>query len=173
MPTHYLYKIYGTYAAVWLLTILEAYIKRISSHICGYFYRKRKKARILFIYNEILKRRRSYVRYMKRKVKKLARERRLQNNVNVCIALRIRFPVILDFLRIFPMARRKCLICSEPEPFLKSKAKRTFVECPTPYCPAIYCDECWFDVGQICYVCTEPSSENTEDSTDDSDFQSD
>lgn len=54
---YYLYKIYGTYFLVWLLVVVQAYTQRLRRLICSYFYLKREKKRILYLYNETLKRR--------------------------------------------------------------------------------------------------------------------
>ena len=62
LPNYYLYKIYGTYFTVWLGILLQAYIQRTRRLICSYFYRKREKKRVLFLYNETLKRRIGFLR---------------------------------------------------------------------------------------------------------------
>lgn len=62
LSKYYMYKIYGTYFAVWLTTLTQAYMLRLRRVICSYFYRKREKKRILFLYNETLKRRIGFFR---------------------------------------------------------------------------------------------------------------
>lgn len=62
LPNYYLYKIYGIYFLVWILIWLQAYIQRFRRVICAYFYRKREKKRVLFLYNESLKRRIGFFR---------------------------------------------------------------------------------------------------------------
>lgn len=57
LSKYYLYKIYGTYFGIWILIVVQAYTQRLRRLICAYFYRKREKKRVLFIYNETLKRR--------------------------------------------------------------------------------------------------------------------
>lgn len=59
---YYSFKIYGTYFGIWVMMLVQAYMLRLRSIICGYFYRKRQKKRVLFLYNESLKRRRGFFR---------------------------------------------------------------------------------------------------------------
>lgn len=64
LAAYYLRKIYGMYAIVWLLIVLETYVKRLNPAICAFYYRRRQKKRILFLYNETLKRRIGYFRWV-------------------------------------------------------------------------------------------------------------
>lgn len=60
---------------------------------------------------------------MKKKVKKMVREESLEEDLSFFNVLRIRFPTAFVWLKIFPMARRKCIICRDPEPlFAKNVA---------------------------------------------------
>lgn len=62
LSRYYLFKIYGTYFAIWLMIVIQAYTQRLRRLICAYFYRKREKKRILFLYNQSLKRRIGFFR---------------------------------------------------------------------------------------------------------------
>lgn len=168
LSNYYLFKIYGTYFLIWLLVVVQAYVLRLRRLICSYFYRKREKKRILFLYNETLKRRIGFFRYMKKKVKKLARAQRLEEDLNLLAVLRIRFPKTFGFLKMFPSARRKCVICGEPEPSKKSNIPGDFEKCKTPTCYFVHCAECWNDMGRQCFACAEssPNSSDLEDSDD-------
>lgn len=98
---------------------------------------------------------------MKRKVKKMVREQRLQEGLNVCSVLRIRYPNACGWLRLFAMARRKCVICGEPEPRKRSGIPGDFEKCKTPTCYFVHCMECWNDVGQQCMACAESDEEDS------------
>lgn len=100
---------------------------------------------------------------MKKKVRKIVRERRLQDDLNFCAVLRLRYPKSCSLLRFFKTARRKCLICGEPEPRKKSKIPGDFEDCKTPTCHFVHCVECWNDVGRICLACS--FDDGTEDSS--------
>lgn len=62
LSNYYLSKIYGVYLSIWLMMLIQAYIQRLRRIICAYFYRKREKKRVIFIYNETLKRRVGFFR---------------------------------------------------------------------------------------------------------------
>lgn len=94
---------------------------------------------------------------MKKKVKRQVRESRLKEDFNVFAILRMNYPKACDWLRIFPFARRHCLICEEPEP----RKNSDFVECPNEYCHFVYCGECWIDMGQVCLACLTESEDTS------------
>ncbi|GLV37969.1 sneaky [Carabus blaptoides fortunei] len=169
LPNYYLYKIYGTYLVIWLLIFSQGYILRLRRVICAFYYRKREKKRILFLYNETLKRRIGFFRYMKKEVKKKVREQRLEENLNLFVVLRVRCPRACEWLRIFAMSRRKCIICTEPEPCFKKNISGNFSKCPNPTCHVVYCLECWHDLGETCYACAvaSPNASDFEDSDSD------
>lgn len=174
LSNYYIFKIYGTYLLVWLMIWLQAYTQRLRHVICAYFYRKREKKRILFLYNETIKRRIGFFRYMKKKVKKMAREQKLAENLNLCAVLRIRYPDRCSCLHYFAMARRKCVICSEPEPRKKKDIPNDFEDCITPTCYFVHCAECWNDMGKQCLVCAEDSSpEDSEEESDEGFYEAD
>lgn len=110
---------------------------------------------------------------MRRKVKKLARERRLQEDLNICAVLRIRFPKACRCLKFFAMARRKCIICGEPEPRRKRRATGSFEKCREPTCHFVYCAECWYDVGRQCFACAEYSSDGSDSRDSDEGYNED
>ncbi|KAF7271176.1 hypothetical protein GWI33_015914 [Rhynchophorus ferrugineus] len=145
----YLLKIYGTYFLVWSMMWIQAYTNRCRRLICAYFFRKREKKRILFLYNETLKRRKGFFKFMKKNVERKARERRLEENYNIFQIMRINHPKQCGWIQFFKCARRKCLMCEDPEP----RKASTFIECPNEGCHFIYCTECWRDMGDECLVC--------------------
>ncbi|XP_057652645.1 protein sneaky [Diorhabda carinulata] len=171
--SYYLYKIYGTYFAVLVAMFLQAYCLRFRRVICSYFYRKREKKRVLYLYNETLKRRKGFFRFMRKKVRRMVRENRLKEDFTGIHILRINHPKACDWLRIFPFARRKCLICEDPEP-RRANQENDFIECPNDFCHFIYCQECWSDMGNVCLACQTETEETTsgfdDDSEDDTDF---
>lgn len=77
LDAYYLHKIYGTLMLVFIMTVFAGYSGRLKRLICAVFYRKREKRRVLYLYNETLRKRTAFFRYMKQKVSKLARENKL------------------------------------------------------------------------------------------------
>ncbi|XP_050520484.1 protein sneaky [Daktulosphaira vitifoliae] len=151
---YYIQKIYGTFFLVFLMVIFTGYTNRMKRLICAAFFRKREKRRILFLYNETLRKRIAFFRYMKHKVEKMAKENKLKEDLNVFLILRFKFPKIFGWLAWSTYGRRKCLICGEPETMDGKK-----YGCNTEGCVYIHCEQCWSDVG-ICYGCSEVFKKN-------------
>lgn len=163
LSNHIVVKIYLIYLGVWCLLFTTAYTQRLRHMICSFFYRKREKRRVLYLYNESLRRRHDYGKFMRAKIKALVRTRQLEYDMNLWIALRSHWPRLCSWLIFFACARQKCLVCGEVEP----KRSPHFQKCIIPACPFVHCLECWNDVGKICYACTD--TEETE--SDDYDIQ--
>nr|XP_018899691.1 PREDICTED: DC-STAMP domain-containing protein 1 [Bemisia tabaci] len=108
---------------------------------------KREKRRILFLYNELLRKRRAFFRYRLAKVKKLAAENKLMEDFNLIIMLRLRFPKLFGWLADFKIGQRHCLICNEAE------HEGASISCGDPMCQYVFCAECWEDVQHVCYGC--------------------
>ncbi|XP_076235359.1 protein sneaky [Calliopsis andreniformis] len=160
-------KIYGTFFGIFVLIFGSVYTQRTRRGICSFFYRKREKRRVLYLYNESLRRRIGFTRFMKAKVRRLVRTRRLEHDVDFWKALRTKNPEVFGWLRFFECARDRCLICGEVEPRRGPKYR----PCTTPGCPFVHCAECWRDVGKICYACSDvPETDTEEYDTQRSDF---
>ncbi|XP_060845495.1 protein sneaky [Rhopalosiphum padi] len=149
LDAYYLHKIYGTLMLVFVMTVFAGYSSRLKRLICAVFFRKREKRRVLYLYNETLRKRTAFFRYMKQKVAKLARENKLSVNLDIFLMLRLKFPALFGWLVWFACGRRKCLICGEPE----TNAGKQY-GCNTVGCVYIHCEQCWKDVG-VCYACSE------------------
>lgn len=162
LSQHIFIKIYGTYFAIWLMLFLSSYTQRLQRIICAFFYVKREKRRILYLYNETLRRRVGLIRFFKSKVKTLVRERLLDRDMEPWIALTIDLPQYCRWLKIFACARKRCLICSEPEP----RKNSNFHICTTPGCFYIHCQECWKDIGYICFACTDFTNNESDNGYD-------
>ncbi|KAL8585815.1 hypothetical protein ACOMHN_065165 [Nucella lapillus] len=167
--------ILGVYMTLIILIILEAYGLRLRSIICSFFYRKREKKRVLFLYNEMLKKRKGYLRHMRHRVRRQIRNRTLKGKTNVLTALTLQFPRLCCCLKWFNASRESCLICKDPE-------GKTFQRCPTPGCGWGYCAECWKDIKRKCFACggkadgesgSDPSDDDDDDSSDNSDMDDD
>lgn len=62
VPNYVILKIYSNYLAIWVLLFTVAYTQRLRRVICSFFYRKREKRRVLYLYNESLRRRLGHAR---------------------------------------------------------------------------------------------------------------
>jgi len=81
----------------------------------------------------------------------------LQEDLNVYLLLRLKFPAIFGWLRWFACGRRMCLICGEPETMTGK-----WHICDTIGCVYVHCEQCWKDVG-VCYACSEIFNDGEDD----------
>nr|KAG5704786.1 hypothetical protein BaRGS_015169 [Batillaria attramentaria] len=154
------------YLATWLFMLSEAYGLRLRRAICAFFYRKREKRRVLYVYNELLKKRKGYLRHMRHRVRKQIRDRTLETKTSVINALKLQFPRLCWCLRFLAASKDTCLVCKDPE-------GKDFVRCQTVGCNWGYCKECWGDIKRKCYACggkedDESGSDSDESSTSES-----
>uniref|UniRef100_F7I0X5 DC-STAMP domain containing 1 n=1 Tax=Callithrix jacchus TaxID=9483 RepID=F7I0X5_CALJA len=140
---------------VWL-SLLQAFGYRLRRVIAAFYFPKREKKRILFLYNELLKKRAAFTKLRRAAILRRARQQKAPRHPLVDILHR-QCPLLHRWLR------RRCVVCQAPE------TPESYV-CPTLDCEAVYCWSCWDDMRQRCPVCTpreELSSSAFSDSDDD------
>ncbi|XP_049876714.1 protein sneaky [Pectinophora gossypiella] len=152
MPTTYFLKIYGGYLWILLLLYINPYTLRLRRLVCSWFYPRREKQRVLHLYNDILKKRVKIQKTVRRKAVQAIRAHYLSGE-NL-LSLRIKFPQVLGWLRVFPAARMTCLICGQTQP--RNASQKGWHSCMLTKCPFVYCEECWPEVGRLCLAC-DPS----------------
>ena len=138
--------IFGTLILVWLLIYVESLGSRTRRVIGSFFYRKREKKRVLFMYNNMFRKRLGYLRHMRHQVRKHARKRELKKQVGLIVSLQRQFPNLCRCLAVIKSAKENCIVCDD-------KYKDGFHRCETPECGVVYCPECWRDVKMRCYNC--------------------
>ena len=76
--TRFLRGIVLVFVAVQVLLVFESLALRTRRSIAAFFYRKREKSRILFLYNDMLRKRKGFMRHMRQTVRRKARDRQLE-----------------------------------------------------------------------------------------------
>ncbi|KAL2084562.1 hypothetical protein ACEWY4_020080 [Coilia grayii] len=134
-----------------VMCCLQVYTNRLRRVISAFYFPKREKRRILFLYNMQMKKRITFVSIQRRK---LMTTQQPQTSISsVLIALMERLGVRLQW----------CCVCGE-----RQKGGRGLV-CPVPGCGVVYCPQCWRDLGQFCYACTPHRQLQAMDCGDDTD----
>ncbi|XP_018422725.1 PREDICTED: DC-STAMP domain-containing protein 1 [Nanorana parkeri] len=123
-----------------LLSVLQVFFYRLRRVVASYFFPKREKRRVLFFYNEQLRKRAIYADVKRKMIMSKARINRLKMDTPLGAFYRH-----CKWLRKF--IRRYCIVCNE------SETKKSYV-CPTPDCGTIYCHQCWRDMKKFCFACT-------------------
>uniref|UniRef100_A0A2K6RGK7 DC-STAMP domain containing 1 n=1 Tax=Rhinopithecus roxellana TaxID=61622 RepID=A0A2K6RGK7_RHIRO len=138
------------------LCLLQAFGYRLRRVIAAFYFPKREKKRILFLYNDLLRRRAAFTKLRRAAILRRARQQKAPRHPLADILHR-GCPLLRRWLR------RRCVVCQAPE------TPDSYV-CRTLDCEAVYCWSCWDDMRQRCPVCTpreELSSSAFSDSNDD------
>ncbi|NXX77463.1 DCST1 ligase, partial [Urocolius indicus] len=116
-------------AVLLLLCLAQVYTHRLRRAIAAFYFPKREKSRVLYLYNKLLRQRQSFIRRQQRRI-----ARRAQQHPDLGVALVQwccqRWPSLRRW------RRRSCLVCGAPE----SSHGRV---CPVPTCAATFCGLCW------------------------------
>ncbi|NXL23533.1 DCST1 ligase, partial [Setophaga kirtlandii] len=112
-----------------LLCLAQVYPFRLRRVIASFYFPKREKARVLFLYNKLLRQRKNFLHLQRGRV---ARQARLPPELGTVLLRRCRrrWPWLRRYLR------QKCTLCGTPE-------TPQHQPCPNPDCFALYCESCW------------------------------
>nr|XP_040143587.1 E3 ubiquitin-protein ligase DCST1 isoform X3 [Ictidomys tridecemlineatus] len=138
------------------LCLAQAFGYRLRRVIAAFYFPKREKKRVLFLYNDLLRKRAAFTKLRRALIIRRAQQQRGPRH-HLVDTLHHRCPLLRRWLR------RRCVVCQAPE------TPESYV-CPTPECEAVYCQSCWKDMKKLCPVCTpreELSSSAYSDSNDD------
>ncbi|XP_042831554.1 E3 ubiquitin-protein ligase DCST1 isoform X3 [Panthera tigris] len=177
------------------LCLLQAFGYRLRRVIAAFYFPKREKKRVLFLYNDLLRKRAAFTKLRRAAIVSRAQRQRAPGSCvepglaveYLCAFGNSHNPYRLPFLackaentgrhhladvlhRRCPLLRRwlrrRCVVCQAPE------TPEAYV-CPTPDCAAVYCRSCWDDMRRRCPACTpreELSSSAYSDSNDDATY---
>uniref|UniRef100_UPI00358E1DA3 E3 ubiquitin-protein ligase DCST1-like n=1 Tax=Myxine glutinosa TaxID=7769 RepID=UPI00358E1DA3 len=128
-------------------TFIQAYILRIRRVIAGFYYPKREKQRIIYMYNDFMRRRLSFLKIQKRKIMLRAKENKVMGHVYKRFMDRV--PGLSTFVCL--IVGRRCIVCGQRNP-------NHVIPCPQEDCSITYCSFCWIDVGSFCFACGDSDS---------------
>ncbi|KAM8921546.1 E3 ubiquitin-protein ligase DCST1 [Pelodytes ibericus] len=121
------------------LCVVQVYVCRLRRVVAAFFFPKREKRRVLFLYNEFLRKRSAYVETKRKQIMRKARASRLL--VKSFMGTLYRH---CGWMRRF--IRRRCFVCDS------SEAADSYV-CPETECGTVYCRQCWKDMKKFCFAC--------------------
>ncbi|NXB82239.1 DCST1 ligase, partial [Donacobius atricapilla] len=112
-----------------LLCLAQVYPFRLRRAIAAFYFPKREKTRVLFLYNKLLRQRKNFLHLQRGRVARQARQPPGPGTL-LLRWCRQRWPWLRRCLR------RSCTLCGTPEtPWHQP--------CPNPDCYALYCESCW------------------------------
>ena len=115
--------------------LFELYVKRLNKFICALFYRKWEKKRIVWLYNDLLKKRKSFIQNCKIKVNFKKKNHKLNS---------LKAKNFIAKLKEWIFNDKHCVLC-------ESMRRDNSVECLK--CQIVYCIECWLDLEEKCVGC--------------------
>ncbi|XP_067878645.1 E3 ubiquitin-protein ligase DCST1 isoform X1 [Heterodontus francisci] len=127
-------------AGMILFCFLQVFSYRLRRVIASFCFPKREKKRVLFLYNDYLRRRISYAETQRKKILIQARTNKLRHLRGVAGWLHRALPCLRRFIR------KRCVVCSEGP-------TETSYHCPNVGCGAMYCRICWKDMKRFCFAC--------------------
>ena len=138
-----------------LVIFSEIYTKRFNRNICALFYRKLEKKRIIWLYNEMLKKRNWFIANAKKKIMFKKQNGLIEKESCLEKFLRkknYRVKHVIILLMFFGLiSKRRCVLCNQ-------WSSKTGLECST--CSIVCCVECWYDLKEKCVLCSEDFSED-------------
>ncbi|CAG9808186.1 unnamed protein product [Chironomus riparius] len=142
--------IYLLFSLNFYLIYNQVYIHRLKRAVCAYFYPKLEKRRIIVLYNKMLRDRRKIFNTILDAIK-------YDGDINNVNKFKQKFLKqllkICKCFQIFSFARNKCFLCHAVQPNKNTNNSMIFWICNTEKCCAIFCDQCWSDIGKNCLIC--------------------
>ncbi|XP_011195162.3 protein sneaky isoform X2 [Zeugodacus cucurbitae] len=146
LPKKFYLKLAATNAVIIVLIYKCYYFMRIRRTICSYFYRKREKQRILYLYNRLLRKRKTVLEVMRKTAESNVYKRQIRRQLNLILRIRLKCPNYCSWFKFCAAGRLKCLICNGLE-------DNDFIICKNTSCRMAYCHACWRDLGVLCISC--------------------
>ncbi|XP_074930917.1 E3 ubiquitin-protein ligase DCST1 [Phalacrocorax aristotelis] len=139
-------------AVLALLCLAQVYTYRLRRAIAAFYFPKREKSRVLYLYNKLLQQRKSFIHRQRKRIAQRARQHPALGTSLLEWCCR-RCPCLRRWMR------RSCTVCGTPE------SPRVRV-CPVPTCGAPYCGLCWREAGGVCLACTPGDCGLSQDSSE-------
>ncbi|KAF4103127.1 E3 ubiquitin-protein ligase DCST1 isoform X2 [Onychostoma macrolepis] len=118
-----------------LMCCLQVYTNRLRRVITAFYFPKREKRRILFLYNLQIQKRISFIKRQRHRL-------RNQKQTFIKVLSAVLAPLKRVGCRLF-----WCWVCGG---FVRQNQA---VECSSVGCTMICCQQCWTDLDNICYAC--------------------
>ncbi|XP_013397042.1 DC-STAMP domain-containing protein 2 [Lingula anatina] len=144
-PPNYnvLYGILAIYTFALFITLLQAYGLRLRHKIVAFFYPERERARVVILYNKLLKKRQSLRAVFRQKLKGENEPDLSKKNIKVMQVLAEKVPCLKRLAH-----KKYCLSCD-------TLCDDTCTICDTPHCTGVYCPECYGDLDYCCPLCDD------------------
>ncbi len=141
--------IFQQFVLLVFLSLFEVGVKRFNRNVCAFFYRKWEKKRIIWLYNDTLKKRIGFIKNAKKKITFKKQNGLIENEGALSRFLTSKLQnykyLIRGLTLIGLVSKRYCVLCNHSE-------RRTSLQCKN--CLTVYCFECWYDLVEKCVSCS-------------------
>ncbi|GLV39594.1 uncharacterized protein CBL_08340 [Carabus blaptoides fortunei] len=136
-----------------LLAVFEPYGLRIRQVVMCYYHPDRAKVRAIWLYNHIMRQRSSFLKFARRQLKRKFYGQERIDKVTCKEYLRAKLNVkCLRFcLGLGSDNQNACVLCAQ---VFRDDIQP--VQCSTPGCVGIFCEQCFVDLNNICTICLDP-----------------
>ncbi|KAM9251983.1 E3 ubiquitin-protein ligase DCST1 [Cariama cristata] len=139
-------------AVLVLLCLVQVYTYRVRRTIAAFYFPRREKTRVLYLYNKLLQQRQSFIHRQQKRIAQRARQHPGLGTSLLQWGCQ-RWP------RLRRWMRRSCTVCGAPE------TPQDQI-CPVPTCGASYCRPCWREVGSVCLACSPGGCSLSQDTSE-------
>lgn len=130
-----------------MIILTQAYLLRLRCFICAYFHPQREKQRIIYLYNDRLRKRKAYTVYQLKKIRQLIT---MNTHMRDSPLLKNLINRTVKYGWFKKLVKRYCSICETAQ-------DEGSYQCPR--CSVFYCSQCWDLVGMVCRACIEEPEE--------------
>ncbi|CAH1790156.1 unnamed protein product [Owenia fusiformis] len=153
-PDYKLYQLISSILSLcFVLVIVEAYGLRLRHVIAGCYFPQREKQRAVWLYNHILRCRGGLLFFIRRQLRRKYMGDTTVKKHSIKSRLSHQFPLIGKLMKCFGYERKFCLSCGAPG---KLSDYEGFKHCDNQDCDAVYCNDCFEELNNICTVCMKP-----------------
>ncbi|XP_058828490.1 DC-STAMP domain-containing protein 2-like [Topomyia yanbarensis] len=133
----------------WMCIVLEPYGLRVRQLIMRAYYPERARERAVWLYNDILLKRETFVKMVRRQLA-FGRNGDTQEAVSWMDVIRAKTNRFWICRKILGDSKAKrCILCST------KLMNDDLISCLRPGCPGVYCYECCLEAHYVCSICSE------------------
>ncbi|KAM4880597.1 E3 ubiquitin-protein ligase DCST1 [Sylvia borin] len=177
--------------ALALLCLAQVYPFRLRRAIAAFYFPKREKTRVLFLYNKLLRQRKNFLYLQRGRVARQARQPpglvSGDSDTGCCLGLPLSLgpAAVLAELYTGPSSSQGTVLrqwCRRRWPRLRRYLRQSCTlcgtaetprhqPCPNPGCSASYCESCWRELEGTCLACSPADPNLVQDSSEDEEEQ--
>ncbi|XP_062549952.1 DC-STAMP domain-containing protein 2 isoform X2 [Armigeres subalbatus] len=133
----------------WICIVMEPYGLRVRQLVMRAYFPDRAKERASWLYNDILLKRESFVKILRRQLGMKKGDSKPKRLIDIIRAKTNRIWICRKILGTSGSGKY-CIFCGE------RTDENEAVSCIRPGCGGIYCYECFLEIENVCTICSEP-----------------